>query len=311
MIPALTGNAKIFSVVSSQGDGWANIYGKSGNILDPNTNIVIGLDYFGGPYDSSSPDKHSLDFYPVPLEKQIEAWKKALKNIGIKNIYALFGGSNGGGHIHTWLFTKELVPKKLIPVAGPIAPTEDAKEFFRYQIDFLKYRENICERLVKNLGDFLGESLIYDYLVESIQEEIIYCIDNWDNFKAIKIAREIGFLRFLNPPFFDKFYFNKGGVKLNLEEAKNNVLQYFKNEGIKFEKRFSISSLILLSESIAHANRTSPKKYVDKIAKEVDLIIISIQDDNLFSSVSMLEYFKEVKNIREKKIIFEKHRFYF
>jgi hypothetical protein len=59
--------------------------------------------------------------------------------------------------------------------------------------------------------------------------------------------------------------------------------------------------LILLSESIAHANRISPKKYVDKIPKTVDLIIVSIEDDNLFSSVSMQEYFKEVKNLRNKK----------
>jgi hypothetical protein len=56
-----------------------------------------------------------------------------------------------------------------------------------------------------------------------------------------------------------------------------------------------------LSESIAHANRIAPKKYVEKISKSVDLIIVSIEDDNLFSSISMQEYFKEVKNLRNKK----------
>ena len=301
VIPALTWNAKVFSVISSQWDGWANKYWERWNILDPNKNIIIGLDYFGWPYDSSAPDKHNLDFYPVPEIKQVEAWKKALKNIKVENIYALFGGSNWWWHIHNWLFENSLIPEKLIPVAWPIAPTEDAKEFFRYQIDFLKYKENICERLDKNLSKFLWKSKIYDFLVESLKKEIIDCIDNWDNKKAIKIVREIGFLRFLNPPFFDKFYFDKTWKELNLEEAKDNVANYFKNEWIKFEKRFSISSLILLSESIAHANRISPKKYVDKISKWVDLIIVSIEDDNLFSSASMVEYFKEVKNIRQKK----------
>ena len=301
VIPALTGNAKVFSVISSQWDWWANTYWKPWNILDPNENIIIGLDYFWWPYDSSAPDKHNLDFYPVPPEKQVEAWKKALLEIWIKNIYALFGGSNWWWHIHHWLFTRKLIPKKLIPVAGPIAPKEEAKEFFRYQIDFLKYREDIRERLVLNLWKFLWISVIYDFLVESIQDEIVECIEKWDNKKAIKIVREIWFLRFLNPTFFDRFYFNKTWKELNLKEAKENILQYFINEWEKFEQRFSISSLILLSESIAHANRIAPKKYVEKIDKSVDLIIVSIADDNLFSSTSMVEYFKEVKNLRKKK----------
>jgi hypothetical protein len=35
-----------------------------------------------------------LDFYPVPPEKQVEAWKKALQKLEIEKIYTLFGGSN-------------------------------------------------------------------------------------------------------------------------------------------------------------------------------------------------------------------------
>jgi len=301
VIPALTGTAKVFSVISSQWDWWANTYWEKWNILDPNKNIIIWLDYFWGPYDSSAPDKHNLDFYPVPEQKQVEAWKKALLNLWIKDIYALFGGSNWWWHIHHWLFENILIPEKLIPIAWPIAPTQDAKEFFRYQIDFLKYKEDIRERLVLNLENFFGISKIYDYLIDSLENEIVECIENWDNKRAIKIAREIWFLRFLNPTFFDRFYFDKNWKELSLEEAKQNANNYFINEWIKFEQRFSIPSLILLSESIAHANRISPKKYIKKIPKQVDLIIVSIEDDNLFNSVSMLEYFKEVKNLRQKK----------
>jgi len=126
-------------------------------------------------------------------------------------------------------------------------------------------------------------------------------VENWDNKKAIKIAREIWFLRFLNPSFFDRFYFDKHWNKLNLEEAKQNVSKYFENEWIKFEKRFSISSLILLSEGIAHANRLKAEKYVEKIPKSVDLIIVSIEDDNLFCAKSMNKYFEEVSKFRKER----------
>lgn len=46
-IPALTGNAKIFSQKSSQGSGWANPYALKDGILEVKERVIIGLDYFG------------------------------------------------------------------------------------------------------------------------------------------------------------------------------------------------------------------------------------------------------------------------
>ncbi len=302
VIPALTWNAKIFSEFSSQWDGWANTYWKKWNILDPNKNIIIGLDYFGGPYDSSAPDKHNLDFYPVPAIKQVEAWKKAIKTLWIERIYALFWGSNGWWHIHDWIFDWELIPEKLIPVAWPIAPTLEAREFFKLQADFIKNKENVSFRLRENLRDFTNISELYDFLVWKTCEEIDECIWNWENKKAIKITRQIWFLKFLNPSFFDKFYYDKNWIKLeNIKEAQKNLMNYFENEWIKFEKRFSLSSLALLSESIALAKRISPDEYVEKIPENIDLIIVSIEDDNLFETKPMQEYFTEVRELRKEK----------
>ena len=208
VIPALTWNARLFAKKASQWEWWANFYWKSWTILDPNKNIIIWLDYFWWPYDSTWPYKHNLNFYPVPAEKQVEAWKKALKLIWIKNIDILLWWSNWWGHIHTWTFDKELEPKYLVPIAGPIAP---------------------------------------------------------------------------------------------ILEAKENMMNYFKNEGKKFEKRFSLSSLVLLSQAIVDAQRISPEEYVKKISEKINLIIISIEDDNLFETKSMQEYFNKVKLLRKDR----------
>lgn len=302
VIPALTWNSRIFDTKASQWNGWANTYWKSWNILDPNKYIIIWFDYFWWPYDSSWPDKHNLNFYPVPPEKQTEAWKKALNKLWIKNIYALFWWSNWWWHIHDWIFDKEYEPEYLIPIAWPIAPTKEAKEFFSLQVDFIKNKEDISYRLEKNLKKLNWTSKLYDELILETIKEIRESLDSWSNKKAIKVVRQIWFLKFLNPLFFDRFYYDKNWKKLDsFKEAKNNMLWYFEKEWVKFEQRFWLASLALLMQGIVDAKRISPDEYVKNISKKINLIIISIEDDNLFETNAMQKYFLEVKNIREKR----------
>lgn len=302
VIPALTGNSKIFNTSSNQWEWWANKYWKPWNILDPNKNIIIALDYFWWPYDSSWPNKHDLNFYPVPPEKQVEAWKKALLKLGITKIYALFWWSNWWWHIHNWIFEWQYEPEYLIPIAWPIAPTQEAKEFFSLQVDFVKNRNNVSKRLIDNVSDLLWQSELYDLLIRIIIKEIWYIIDNWNNEDAIKIVRKIWFLKFLNPKFFDRFYFDKNWNKLpDIESATKNMVSYFDKEWISFEKRFSLSSLILLSQWLVDAKRISPEEYVENISDKINLIIISIEDDKLFETKPMQKYFSEIKKIRQKR----------
>lgn len=302
VIPALTWNSKIFDSQSSQWSGWANIYWKPWNILDPSKNIIIGLDYFWWPYDSTWPDKHNLNFYPVPPEKQVEAWKKALKQLWVKKVYALFWWSNWWWHIHSWLFDKKFLPQKLIPVAWPISPTNESREFFSLQVDLIKQKEDVSDRLRNNLQDLIWESKLYDELVEETIKQIKLLLASRTNEFAIKVVRQIWFLKFLNPSFFDRFHNDKDWKPLkSFDESKKNMLNYFTKEWINFEKRFSLSSLALLSQTIVDSEKISPKEYVKKIKNSIDLIIINIEDDKLFEIWAMQEFFLQVKDIREKR----------
>ena len=79
------------------------------------------------------------------------------------------------------------------------------------------------------------------------------------------------------------------------------MLEYFRKEWIKFEKRFSISSLVLLSQEIVDAVRISSDKYIEKIPKDINLIIISIVDDKLFETRPMQDYFLKVAKLRKNR----------
>ena len=302
VIPALTWTSKIFDTEASQWNGWANPYWKPGNILDPNENIIISLDYFGSGFNNHK-DKHNLDFYPVPPEKQVEAWKKTLEKLWVKEVDMLFGWSNWWWHIHHWLIweCKKYEPKILIPVAGPIAPTEDAKEFFRIQLDFLNNKAWIWNRLNENLKELKSKlkPKMFDFLIEETIKEINENTNSKNDKKIMKIVRQIWFLKFVWPEYFDKFNNNKDWKKLKQKEAIDNMMNYFEKEWKRFEKRFWKSYLKILLQWIIDAERISPEEYVKKVSKKVDLIIISIKDDKLFDSISMWKYFMEVKEIRE------------
>lgn len=300
VIPALTWTSKIFDTKSSQWNGWANIYWKKWNILDPNENIIIWFDYFWREFNNHK-NKHKLDFYPVPPEKQVEAWKKALKELWVKKINMLFGWSNWWWHIHHWLIWKcqKYEPKILAPIAWPIAPTDDAKEFFRIQLDFLDKKEWLSDRLKENLKELKWKSEMFDILVEETIKEINENINSENNKKIMKIVRQIWFLKFVWPKFFDKFIYNKEWKKLNKKESIENMMSYFEKEWEKFEIRFWKSYLKILLKWIVDAERISPEEYVKKVSKKVDLIIISIKDDRLFDSISMSKYFIQVKKLRE------------
>jgi len=302
VIPALTWNSKIFDTIASQWSGWANTYWTPWNILDPKNNLIIWLDYFWWPYDSSWPDKHNLDFYPVPPIKQTEAWKKALKKLWIKKIHTLFWGSNWWWHIHNWIFDLQYTPEFLISVAWPIAPDKKTKDFFSLQLDFIQKKEDVSERLKKNLENLKWQSILYDELIKESKKEIKEALLNWDHKKIIKIVRQIWFLKFLNPLFFDKFHKDKHWNDLkNIEEAIQNMLNYFKKEWENFEKRFWLSSLALLIQWIVDAEKYNPKDYVEQISQKINLIIVWIEDDNLFKSDITKAYFKEVAKQRKKR----------
>ncbi len=299
VIPALTWTSKIFNQKTSQWDWWANTYWKPWNILDPNESIIIWLDYFGS-FFNIHPDKHKLNFYPVPPEKQVEAWKKALLKLWVKNIDILLGWSNWWWHIHHWALSqdKKLEPSLLIPIAWPVTPTLEAKEFFKLQLDFLNWI-NVSNRLEKNLETLKWQSELYDFLIKYTKKEIEFFHKSKDDKIIMKIVRQIWFMKFVWPKYFDKFNKDLDWKNLNKYEAKKNIINFFKKEWIKFEARFWKSYLKVLLEWISNAKKITPEEYVKKVSKKIDLVIISIRDDKLFDSIDMWKYFIQIKEIRE------------
>ena len=318
VIPALTGTSKLFtSWGASQWDWWANWYDEW--ILNPNDNkIIISFDYFWGP-ECSSPDKHNLDFYDVPAEKQVEAWKKVLQKLWVKKINTLFWGSNWWLHINHWVVDKnsKYTPDSLIAIAWSFWDIETSKDFFKVQSDVINLaKDNNIDNFEEKIINLLNSNIwpILEWLDKNSLYTIFYnsIIDEINNFKNIKdkdeknritlaIARKIWFLKFVNPEFFEKFWKDKNWNELNnLENAKQNLFNYFENETKKFEKRFSWPTLALLCNWISKTKELTPEEFSSKISEKINLIILWIKEDNLFSSEKSKKYFSEVKEHREK-----------
>jgi homoserine acetyltransferase len=303
VIPALTWTSKLFDTNDSQWDWWWNTYGKPWNILDPNTNIIIWLDYFGSAFNTH-PDKHNLNFYPVPPEKQVEAWKKWLQELWVKNIDILFWWSNWWWHIHHWIIdkNKELEPEYLIPISWPISLEEEAREFFSIQLDFLKSKKDVAERLEQNIKKIKWKTILFDKLLQITKEEIIK-YHNSDDIKILmKIVRQIWFLKFVWPEFYHRFKEDKYWKRIEKEEEQvKNMMNYFEKQGEKFEKRIWKSYFITLLEWLTLSSEITSEEYVENIWKKVNIILINTKDDTLFDSIEMWKYFLKVQQLREQK----------
>ena len=318
VIPALTWTSKIFTPwKTSQWDWWANWYDEW--ILNPNDNkIIISFDYLWGP-KCSNPHKHNLNYYDVPAEKQVEAWKKTLEKLWVKKIDTLFWGSNWWWHINQWVVdkNKKYTPNSLIAIAWSFWNIGDSRDFFKVQSDVINlakkdnldnFEENIINLLSSNIWpilEWLKNNNLYKIFFNSIIDEIkkFKDIENKEekNKKTIEIARKIWFLKFVNPDFFEKFWKDKEWNKLdNLEEAKQNLFNYFENETKKFEERFSWPTLALLCRWISKTKELTPEEFASKISDEINLIILWLKEDNLFSSEKSKKYFSEVEKHREK-----------
>lgn len=304
VIPALTWNAKMFTWWNwGQWDWWANYWWKDGYFLDPTKDdIIIWLDYFWWPYDSSWPDKNDLNFFDVPPNFQVEAWKKALDELWVTWLNKLIWWSNWWWHVHHWVMENDIYsPDQLLSIAWPISPKKLAKEFFKLQADFLQWERWISERLENNVWYLRWRNKLFDFSIDLIKEEIDLSLKYWNTEKALWITRKIWFLKFVNPEYFSRFEMDKIWNKLWKEAQKINLINWLDKQADIFKERFSASSLALLCRWISDTSNISPEYYVQKINKNLNLVILWIEWEVLFDENNLKRYTNRINEIRKSR----------
>lgn len=118
---ALTGDTDV-------SDWWNGLLGPD-RALDPTEDFVVSLNVPGSPYGSVSPvtvnpetgAPYRTDFPSVTTRDTVRLHRRALDQLGVRQVACAIGGSMGGMHVLEWAFetTEEGAPfvRSLVPIA--------------------------------------------------------------------------------------------------------------------------------------------------------------------------------------------------
>jgi homoserine O-acetyltransferase len=107
--------------------GWWDLYIGPNKALDTNRFFVICVNVLASPYGTTSPlsidpatgEPYRLNFPPIRVTDWVELERMVLETLGIKQVYAVVGGSTGGMRAFEWAVRYPERVRKALVIAAP------------------------------------------------------------------------------------------------------------------------------------------------------------------------------------------------
>ena len=209
--PALTGTPKAYTPGRpTQGDGWWSQCVGPKKFIDTDQLTVVCVDHLGGNGDSTGAVELGELRKEISFADSITLINAVLLSKGISHLHAVIGGSIGGGQVLEWLFQDDVKIERLLDVSGNCSRAGVAPQFFAIQADLLDHDgHNVPElvsRLHHNTTDLRGKTTGFDIVFDHVIVQMEQLAEEYTKVQALRVARQIGFLRFVTPLFYQKKY---------------------------------------------------------------------------------------------------------
>jgi cystathionine gamma-synthase len=299
--PALTGTPRAHSRGKpSQGDGWWSRCVGPGRLLDTNQFQVVCVDHFGGSGGSTGATELGERRHEVQFRDTVNLVSKVLEARGVRSLHAVVGGSVGGGQTLEWLFQDDIAVERLLDICGNCSRTGPAMEFFGLQADLLEGDAAavpaIKERLIANCHDLLDKTPAFDHVHGRVLEGLDRLAANYERAAALELARQIGFLRFVTPLFFQKKWDARYRKTSDAELANAFLDSWLDHQGTAFSTRFSADAMSTLSRMEAGARLRSAEEVAARVKKTgCHLIGFAVHGDVLFDPERQFRYYKAIR----------------
>ncbi len=247
--------------------GWWDIIIGPGKCLDTAKYFIICSNVIGGCKGSTGPSSlnpktgkpYSLDFPIITIKDMINAQKKLIDYLGIKQLFAVIGGSMGGMQVLQWCISYPDMVRMAIPIATAAYSSPQ-------QIAFNEVgRRAIISDPNWNHGDY-------------------YSLQFPDN--GLALARMIAHITYLsNESMYQKF-----GRRLQDKEEYSfefstdfEVESYLHYQGNSFTKRFDANTYLYITKAIDYFDLTVDVSLADGL-KDVKskILVISVDSDWLY-----------------------------
>jgi homoserine O-acetyltransferase len=249
--------------------GWWDIIIGPGKCLDTDKYFIICSNVIGGCKGSTGPSSlnpktvkpYGLDFPIITIKDMIDAQKKLIDYLGIKQLFAVIGGSMGGMQVLQWCISYPDMVRMAIPIATAAYSSPQ-------QIAFNEVgRRAIISDPNWNHGDY-------------------YSLQFPDN--GLALARMIAHITYLsNESMYQKF-----GRRLQDKEEYSfdfstdfEVESYLHYQGSSFTKRFDANTYLYITKAIDYFDLTVDGSLADGL-KDVKskMLVISVDSDWLYPS---------------------------
>lgn len=300
--PALTGSPRALAEGKpTQGDGWWSRCVGPGRLLDTNQFQVVCVDHLGGNGASTAatelgPLRHQLVFRDT-----IMLITELLQSRDVTSLHAVVGGSIGGGQALEWLFQDDIKIERLVDICGNCSRTGPAQEFFALQADLLDDDGSgvlaIRERLVANFVDLRDKTPAFDYVYQRVLSGFDRLATSYDRVSALQLVRQIGFLRFVTPLFFQKKWDATFSRSSDTRLADSGLDGWIDHQALSFSKRFSPDALSTLCRMEANAQLRTASDVADRLAEvRCHLIGFAVHGDVLFDPERQFLYYKSIRS---------------
>ena len=303
LLPALTGTPKAFTHGrSTQGDGWFSRCIGPGRLLDTARFQVLCIDHFGGNGESTSARELRGIVPDLSMRDTIELTIRVLERHGVRRIHAVVGGSIGGGQALEWLFQDRVQVERIIDISGNSCIGGPAAEFFALQADLLTGSAAdvaaISERLQASCRDLLGRTRAFDHVFAHVLAQLDRLAEAYDPLTALKIARKIGFFRFVTPLFYQRRWTEDLERWTDEARAMAGIESWIDHQGETFARRFCVEALAALTRMAAEAKPRKPEEVAARLeATGCHLVGFSVSGDVLFQADRQYAFYESVRNL--------------
>ncbi|MGF7117779.1 homoserine O-acetyltransferase MetX [Methanobacterium oryzae] len=265
---ALSGDAHVAGW--HEGDrkpGWWNVIIGPGKCLDTDKYFIICSNVIGGCKGSTGPSsinpetnrEYGLDFPIITISDMVNAQKKLIEHLDIKQLFAVVGGSMGGMQVLQWCVSYPYMAKLAIPIA---TTAHSAPQ----QIAFNEVgRQAIISDPKWNEGSYYFDGTPKD---------------------GLSLARMIGHITYLS---YESMY-QKFGRKLQDKEKYGfdfsldfQVESYLHYQGESFVKRFDANSYLYITKAMDYFDLTMNGSLADGFKNvKTKFLVISVDSDWLY-----------------------------
>ncbi|KZX17586.1 homoserine O-acetyltransferase MetX [Methanobrevibacter filiformis] len=247
--------------------GWWEIIIGPGKSLDTEKYFIISSNVIGGCKGSTGPssinpdtgEEYGLDFPVVTIKDMTKAQNELVKHFGIKQLFAVIGGSMGGMQVLQWTVSYPEMVKKAIPIATTARSSPQ-------QIAFNEVgRQAIVSDPAWNKGDYYSKNFPEN---------------------GLSLARMIAHITYLSDEsMYEKFgrnLQNKDKISYDFE-LDFQVESYLHYQGKSFVKRFDANSYLYITKAIDYFDLSINGSLIQGLKNVKSKInIIAIDSDWLY-----------------------------